>query len=112
MGHCGNRQRAAAHGLPGDVHRTGAASRNPATIFGARQMELITKDPEQGHVGLDVELVSLAVHHQAYLHVVGSLMEGAKAGYGSGGTHFVEARHAYISTYVELCVKSCIHVPD
>src|SRR5262249_18801532 len=44
----GNRPHAAARGHPIDVHRAGAASRDAATVFGARQAQLLTQHHSRG----------------------------------------------------------------
>jgi hypothetical protein len=53
-----------AHRGAADVNRARAALRNPAAIFRPGDSKLVTQDPQQRHIGLDIDLVTLAVNYQ------------------------------------------------
>ena len=57
-------QRAGPHRLAIDMHGAGATHRDPAAIFRAGDAKLVAQDPKQGHVGLDIQPVGLAVDLQ------------------------------------------------
>src|SRR5262249_57985063 len=56
-----HRQRARAHRRTVDVHRASTALGNPAAIFRAHQTERIPQHPEQGRVGIDIDVVGSPV---------------------------------------------------
>src|SRR5215472_2004484 len=45
-----------------EMHRAGAALGDAAAIFGAGEPQLVTQDPEQRRLRLDIQLMALAVH--------------------------------------------------
>jgi hypothetical protein len=46
------------------MHCARAALRNAATEFGTRHAQLVTQYPQQGHLGLDVDLMAFTVDVQ------------------------------------------------
>src|SRR5882724_3780289 len=57
----GHRHRARAHRLAVQVNGAGAALGDAAAEFGALHVEHVAQHPQQGHFGLDVDVVLLAV---------------------------------------------------
>jgi hypothetical protein len=57
-----------AHRRAADVNRARAALRNPAAVLRPGDAKLVTQDPQQWHIGLDVDLVTLAVNDQSHAH--------------------------------------------
>ena len=63
----GDRTRARWHAV--EMHRAGAALRNPAAIFCAGEMEFVAEHPKQGRIAvLDFELMGLAVNAELAVH--------------------------------------------
>src|SRR5277367_1182489 len=63
-----NRQQTGAHRLPVDVHRTGAALRDPAAEFGSREADHIPQGPEQWRIRRDIDRFGLSIDLDGYRH--------------------------------------------
>jgi uncharacterized ferredoxin-like protein len=50
------------------VHRTRAAERHAASEFGAGHVERVAKNPEQRHVGIDVDRCGFSVEDEMSRH--------------------------------------------
>src|SRR3954467_6003712 len=59
-----DRDRARAHHFAVDVHRAGAALRDAAAVFGAREADMLADDPQERRVVLDAHVADLAVDVQ------------------------------------------------
>ncbi len=59
--HHAHQHRAGAHRDAVDMDRAGPALRDPAAVLGAGQSDVLAQHPEQWGLGIDVELVLLAV---------------------------------------------------
>src|SRR3954468_22689379 len=62
------RQLTGFHRLPVDMDRAGAAARDPATIFGAGEPDIVAQDPQQRGLRLDIHRLGLTVDAQGELH--------------------------------------------
>ena len=67
-GHRRNRCDAAANCIAVNVHGTGAAERHAASEFGAGHIERVAKNPEQGHVGIDIDCCGFSVEDEMSRH--------------------------------------------
>jgi hypothetical protein len=67
-GHGRNRRDAAADRGALDVHGTGAAERHAASEFSAGHVEGVAENPEQRHVGIDVDRCGFSVEDEMSRH--------------------------------------------
>src|SRR5258706_2301114 len=70
-----------------EVHRTGAALGDAATVFRAGEFQFVTQHPEQGGVGLRLHLHGVAIYRQSdhgYPPVAGSAASVPSEHYGVG----------------------------
>ena len=70
-----------------DMHRAGAALRDAAAVLGAGHAERVAQHPQQRGVGLDLDVVALAIDDESW-HCGPPVMlpdEGAKLGAQAAG---------------------------
>src|SRR5262249_50821884 len=61
-----HRRRAGAHGDAVEVDRAGAALRDAAAVFRAGEADVLPQRPEEGRIGLDVDVVGLTVDGESW----------------------------------------------
>jgi hypothetical protein len=61
---------ARARGDAVDMHSAGTAQGDPATVFGARESYRVAQYPEQGRIGLDIDIVGLSIDRRAVMLVL------------------------------------------
>jgi len=59
-----NGDRAGSYRLPIKMHRAGTAEPGPAAVLGSGEVEDVPEDPEEGHVGRNVDAVATAVDQE------------------------------------------------
>jgi len=62
--HGADGDRAGSYRLPIKMHRAGTAEPGPAAVLGSGEVEDVPEDPEEGHVGRNVDAVATAVDQE------------------------------------------------
>src|SRR5271156_1200210 len=86
-----DRQQAGTHRPPVDMHRAGAALRDPAAEFGSREADHIPQGPEQRRISRDVDRFALSVDLDGYRHARSPIQIRTRPGRADGGAPIVFA---------------------